>query len=290
MNANIVAKINQIQTIFPDKIETIDIDEKGEDFLVIEINHEWIFRFPGNDYGRRTLPLQIKFLPLFAPISPLPIPEPKYVGDEFFGYRKIKGNLLTRDLFKSLSAETKGIIASQIGGFLSVLHAFPLIQARALGATESWGGWRKQAAERFKSKVAPSLSVEARKNVLRFLEEFFFMEFERVLIHGDFFPPDHVFFDRETNRLAGVIDFGDLTIEDVATDFQSIYGDFGEDFYRQVLSNYSGEHDPKLLDRIKVRIKAHPIFDSVYALEYHQPKRFKEKLVEIEAQFGNSIC
>ncbi len=286
MDNDIEAKTKQIQTIFPDKIETIDIDHKGEDFLVIEVNKEWIFRFPRNAYARQTLPIQIRFLPRLAQISPLPIPEPKFTGSEFFGYRKIKGILLTCDLFKTLSVETQRVIARQIGSFLSVLHAFPLDQARSLGVTESWGGWRNRAAERFQNEVAPSLSVQTRKKVLEFVEEFFSMEFKPALIHGDFYPPDHLFFDQETQRLAGVIDFGDLTIEDRATDFQSIYADFGQEYYHHVLSNYSGEVDARLFDRVKMRIKAHPIFDAVYALEYNQPERFKKNLTEIEMEFG----
>ncbi len=285
MNNDIEAKTKQIQTVFPDKIETIDIDHKGEDFLVIEVNKEWIFRFPRNAYARQTLPFQINFLPRLAKISTLPIPVPKFVGSEFYGYRKINGILLTCDLFQTLSVETQHVIASQIGSFLSVLHAFPLSDARAVGVTESWGEWRNRAAERFQNEVAPSLSVQTRKKVLEFVEEFFSMKFKPALIHGDFYPPDHVFFDQETQRLVGVIDFGDLTIEDRATDFQSIYADFGQEFYK-VLSNYSGEVDARLFDRVKMRIKAHPIFDAVYALEHNQPERFKKNLTEIEMEFG----
>jgi Ser/Thr protein kinase RdoA (MazF antagonist) len=38
-----------------------------------------------------------------------------------------------------------------------------------------------------------------------------------------------VFFDETRQALCGVIDFGDLTIEDAATDLKSILEDLGED-------------------------------------------------------------
>jgi aminoglycoside 2''-phosphotransferase len=129
------------------------------------------------------------------------------------------------------------------------------------------------------------LSVEARKNALEFFGRYFSMEYRRVLIHGDFYPPDHVFFNAGRQELSGVIDFGDLTLEDIATDFKSIYADFGADFFRQVLAHYTGDVDDRLVARIQMRVRAQPLFDAPYALEYHQPERFERQLSAIEATF-----
>ena len=83
-----------------------------------------------------------------------------------------------------------------------------------------------------------------------------------------------------------MIDFGDLTIEDPATDFQSILEDFGPEFLQAVLARYSGKVDAQFLDRIRMRITAGPLFDASYALEYGFEGRFKSCLAEIEAMFG----
>lgn len=287
MNEQPPDKIERIARIFPDRIENVQIHDNGEDSTVLEINGEWMFRFPRHKYGERALEAEKRFLPRFAPMSPLPIPNPRYIGGDFIGYPKIQGVPFTNDLLQALLPTTRRVVARQIGEFLSKLHAFPLSEATAMGVQESWGGWREKAFQSFKENVAPRLSPQARAGSLDFFDRFFSMECHHVLIHGDFYPPDHVFFDQEQQQLSGVIDFSDLTIEDIATDFQCVYADFGATFFREVLMHYAGDADGQLVERIQIRIRAHPLFDAVYALEYHQPERFEKQLTAIENSFGD---
>lgn len=280
-------RLRRIAQIFPQNIDSVQIHDNGEDSLVLEINGEWMFRFPRHAYAEQALEREKQFLPRLARISPLPIPTPQYVRADFVGYRKIVGAPLTRELFEALSPVARHMVAQQIGAFLSAVHTFPISEAYAMGVNESWGGWRQRAFESFEQNIAPRLSVTARKRVLEFFDRYFSMEYRRVLIHGDFYPPDHVFFDAERQQLGGVIDFGDLTIEDSATDFKSLYTDFGVEFFREVLGGYTGEVDDHLVDRIQIRVRAHPLFDASYALEYHQPERFARQLLLIEATFGS---
>jgi aminoglycoside 2''-phosphotransferase len=278
-----------IRSVFADPIESIEICNHGEDFFVLEINRTWMFRFPRSPLAGQALAVEKQFLPRLATLSPLPVPEPRYVGLDFIGYRKIQGACLTHELFETLGPSTRGILAKQIGEFLSTVHAFPLAEAVKMGVTESWGGWRRRAFDRFEQQVTPLLSVPARQNALAFFEDYFAMQYPRVIIHGDFYPPDHVFFDESKQMLSGVIDFGDLTIEDAATDFKSLYVDFGQDFYRQVIDHYSGPVDAQMVERIHMRHRAHPLFDAPYALEYHQPERFHRQLSAIETTFGGRV-
>jgi aminoglycoside 2''-phosphotransferase len=207
------------------------------------------------------------------------------VGEDFIGYPKIEGVLLTPRYLRSLHDGLQKEIARQLGEFLTALHAFPIDEGFELGLTEGWDGWRAKAYARFRECVAPLLSARARENALAFFERFFALEWERAVIHGDFYPPDHVFCDPETGAL-GVIDFGDLTIEDAATDFQSILEDFGAGFLQDVLAHYACATDAGFLERIRIRIQARPLFDAPYALEYGLQGRFRERISEIEAAFG----
>ncbi len=269
-------KLDQIKQVFSQEIKTVCVHNQGEDFGVIEINHAWMFRFPRNVSARQALQQEKEFLPRLARISPVPIPQPEYVGDDFIGYRKIEGVLLTPQCFRTLRRETQRTIAKQIGGFLSVLHTFPLAEARRLGLSEGWNRWHRKAYQSFLENVAPLLSTVARENALRFLDQFLALQWRPVVIHGDVYPADHLFFDEARQQLSGVIDFGDLTILDAARDFRYLFSDLGEDFFGEVLAHYSGEIDPQLVHRIKMRIQADPLFDAPYALEYHQPERFKK--------------
>jgi aminoglycoside 2''-phosphotransferase len=286
MTDDIHARVRQIERVFPHQMETLAVHDEGDDFLVIEVNHDWMFRFPRNQAARKALVCEKLFLPRFAAMSPLPVPQYSFVGDDFVGYRKIEGARLTRQLFDALEDETRDTLARQIGKFLSALHAFPLDEARAMGLEAGWGGWRERACARFRESVAPLLSESARKNALALFDEFFALRWKPVVIHGDFYPRDHLFFDETQRRLSGVIDFGDLTIDDAVTDFTSLLEDFGESFLRQVMGHYSGEIDAAFLYRIHLRIKTRPLFDAPYAIEYGFEERFRQSLSEIETMFG----
>jgi aminoglycoside 2''-phosphotransferase len=278
-------KIDQIKTIFPQAIETTRI-HGGDDFAVVEVNQAWMFRFPLNEAARKALCCEIGFLPPFAERAPLPVPKYTYIGKGFAGYQKIEGILLTSDLLRTLDPETRQAIAKQTGEFLSALHTFPLEEARKIGLTEGWGGWREKARQSFGKDVAPLLSAKARRKAHEFLDRFFALEWKAIVIHGDFYPSDHVFFDNKQQRLSGVIDFGDLTIEDAATDFKDLLENCGEGFLQDVLTHYSGEHDAGLHDRINMRMRARPLFDAPYAIEYGFEERLARHLSEIEATFG----
>ena len=286
MTDNIQTKIGQIKAVFPQEIETLHTYDNGDDFIVIEVNQKWMFRFPRNASAKKALRCENLFLPKFVNISPLPIPQLSNIHEDFVCYRKIEGVPLTNHLFRTLHPEIQCVIAKQIGEFLSALHAFPVNEAREIGLTEGWGGWREKAYQCFMDDVAPRLSVTACRNAMAFFDQFFALQYKRVVVHGDFCPGDHVFFDVERQKLCGVIDFGDLTIEDAATDLHNIFEDFGEGFLQQVIAYYSRETDTGLFTRIMMRIRAHPLFDASYALEYDFEERFQKRLSEIEVVFG----
>ncbi|MBD3244904.1 MAG: phosphotransferase [Candidatus Moranbacteria bacterium] len=277
-------KINSIKKVFKEEIKNFKINETGEDNLVIEINNEWIFRFP-RDKNSGVFYFEKKFLPLFSKKSPVPIPDLKYITDDFIGYKKIKGSLLNKNLFQSLNSKEKNEIAKKFGHFLSALHSFPIVKAKKLGISVSWNNWRKKAYNRFKKKVAPKLSKQVCDNALNFLDDFFKMKYKPVVAHGDFYPADHIYYDKKLRNINGIIDFSDMTIEDAAMDFTSIYEDFGEIFFQNVFKHYGRKVEKDFFDRIKIRIKAFPLFDAPYAIEYNQPDKLKQRINQIEKEF-----
>ena len=286
MTEEIRKRISQIEETFSQEIETVNIHDDGEDFLVLEVNDGWMFRFPRNSAARKALQCERSFLPGFQRLSPIPIPNIRFSNKDFIGYRKIEGVQLTPRLFNTLPSVIRKRIARQLGCFLTSIHRFPMEQALEIGLTEGWNGWRKKAYQCFIEEAAPLLSITARANAIAFFEKFFALEWKQVVIHGDFYPQNHVFFDEKLQAVSGVIDFGDLTIEDAATDFQSIFLDFGEYFLQDVIASYDFDMDARFIERIKIRIKAAPLFDAAYACEYGFKGRFMERLSEIELAFG----
>ena len=278
--------LRSIRNIFPQGIDAYTLHDSGDDFVIIEVNQEWMFRFPRNEISASAFVVEKAFLTRFKSVSPLPIPVYQYDWDGFGGYRKIPGLLLTADVFSSLSNAVRVGIARQMGQFLSAVHSFPIEEAARLGVTEGWSGFHQQAIQRIQDEVAPALSPSARRKALACIERMMAEKFEPRVLHGDFAFEDHVFFDEARQQLCGVIDFADVTINDPAHDFQNILEYGGEAFFQAVMAHYRIENDPTLLKRTKLRSQARPLFEVAYSLMFGFPERFEERLMFIEATFG----
>ena len=278
--------LETIKSVFPSKISSVQVHEGGDDFLVLEINGEWIFRFPRNEISEKALQVEKVFLAQFKTISPLPVPDHKYNGDNFVGYPKINGTLLTVEVFQSLSKTSLERIAQQIGGFHSTIHTFPVGEAKYIGVTEGWSGFHQQAIQRYQEEVAPVLSPSARKKTLACIEHMMSEKFEPRVLHGDFAIEDHIFFDQKKQQLSGVIDFADVTINDPAHDFQNIVEYGGDAFFNNVMEHYQLKDDSTLLKRTKLRIEARPLFEAAYSLMFGFEERFKNRIEYIEAKYG----
>lgn len=288
-SAGLDTLLDRIRADFEGVVDSAELHEGGDDFLVLEVNREWMFRFPRSPVAAEVMEREKRFLPLFRPLAPLPVPHIERVGRDYLAYRKIKGASLTPEVLAGLSVEERSGIARELGDFLSTLHSYPIREARRIGLSEVWGGWEEQACEDFERKVAPLLSRDAERNGIALLREVLSVECERVVVHGDFHPADHVFVDLARRRVAGVIDFGDLTVHDPAVDFKGILTDCGKSFLEEVLQHYSGQSPAAILDRAETRVTAGPLFHAAYALQYGFDDRLGELLERIERTFGTSF-
>jgi aminoglycoside 2''-phosphotransferase len=277
-----------VKEVFPAELSTVTIHENGDDFIVFEINHAWMFRFPRREISRDAQKVEKAFLATFKHISPLPVPDYQYLGDDFVGYPKIQGASLSLDLFQSLSIKSRQRIAEQIGEFLSSVHNFPIDDAKQMGVTVGWNGWHQKGIQTFREELAPLLTPTARRNALACLDRMLAEPFEWKVIHGDFALEDHVFFDEQRQELSGVIDFADVTLNDPAHDFQNIVEYGGEEFFDAVLDHYHGADDPTLLKRTKLRIEARPMLEASYGLIFGFEESFKERMNWIESNHGRS--
>ena len=125
--------IELIESVFPHPIQTI-ADHHGDDFLVIEVNNQWMFRFPKSRLAPAVLEMEKNFLSVFAPKSPLAVPIYEIVGPGFVGYKKIEGLLLTPTRFHALSPAVQNRLLEQIGGVLICpAHHSPWIKREAWG-------------------------------------------------------------------------------------------------------------------------------------------------------------
>lgn len=278
--------LRSIRNVFPQGIDTYTLHDSGDDFVIIEVNQAWMFRFPRNGFSQKAMEIETKFLAEFDAVSPLPVPVRSYIEDDFVGYQKIQGEQLSFELFAEFSNPVRKRIAQQLGQFLSAIHNSPIVKAASIGIAHNWNGLHHESNLYFLEHITPLLSPPARKKSIALLENLLVEEFESRVIHGDFYLPDHVFYDKSKQELCGVIDFGDVTIFDPAHDWQCIVEAGGEAFFDSVLENYQAEHDTALLKRSKMRLDARPLFVAGYMFQHGLEEQYADRLARIEASFG----
>ena len=278
--------VARIREILPAAVDSVRLLPDAEQYVVAEVNHDWIFRFI-RDPEDPSLENEKQFLPEFLPLTPLPIPDLVFTGVDFVGYRKIEGQVLGRKVLQALTEDARRRVATQLANFLSALHRFPLDKARSIGLTEGWGGFRSHAAHIFRAHVATLLPEGARAKCLEFLDHYFTLAWEPVVVHGDV-ASDNLLFDRGSQVLCGVIDFGHITIDDAATDFAFIAREFGHTFLNYVITNYTGHHDHTLGVRIEMREKGIMVFDAAYSFETGQEDRLMRRVGEIAETFAGN--
>ena len=193
------ARLAQIERLFTEPVASLGMF-LGDDFTMLEVNCEWMFRFPRNPQARYALENEKRFLPIFSPMVDLPVPDYTWQGPGFAGYRKLPGVPLTAWRLRPLPPERRQALAQRIGEFLSVLHNFPLPQARSLGLSDGWGGWRQQAYQVFRSQVEGRISLPARRRAQDTFQRFFAAHFTPTVIHGDFTPDGHILFRTPAQR------------------------------------------------------------------------------------------
>lgn len=193
-------------------VRTIDA---GWDSLVLEVNGEYVFRFPRRPEVEKWVERETLLLPELAGLLPVAVPRFDFVarnGLLCVGYRKLFGDPAGSDL-----PERAG---EDVGRFLAALHAFPVERARSLGVPVfDVAAWREHF-ERFcgdlRRRVLPLLTPAERERAEVVFAEVPCLDFDPVLLHGDL-GPEHVLV--RGGRVAGVIDWSDARVGDAALDF-----------------------------------------------------------------------
>jgi aminoglycoside phosphotransferase (APT) family kinase protein len=229
-------------------VDAVYLDE-GWDSTVYEVNGRWIFRFPKRAEAEATHDVEAALLPRLADRVPIAIPRPVRRGEpglgypyRFFAYEKLPGTPAILLPLDSVDVDATG---SQLGAFLTAVHAFPTTEATALGVrTYSMEGrferWRGDLVERFDT-MRPTLSPSLVERSLAFLRGPLpsASGAPGCLVHYDLCD-GHVLVDVAARRACGVIDWGDTCIGDPAMDLAGLWQWLGEPFVVAALRAYRG--------------------------------------------------
>ncbi|CAH0241685.1 Bifunctional AAC/APH [Peribacillus sp. Bi96] len=232
VSLDLAGKLIRLQ--FPE-IELKEIKQLGEGFdnTVIQINGEFVFRFPRRPIAVTLIQVENQLLPSIAGTLPLDIPEPIFFGKPstiypypFTGYKIVKGHLPVEG-----SVANKIESAKRFAHFLKVLHSFPVEKARNLGVQPD-GLRRLDVSFRQKSlmeNVSTLLKLgynDQAYAVKDFVERLGDVDVQHpiTLVHGDIHIRNVLLNDE--GILTGIIDWGDVHIGNPAIDFSFLYSYF----------------------------------------------------------------
>ncbi len=250
--------------------------EAGWDCFVLEVNGEWIFRFPRREEVLPGLEKELRLLPLLAGWLPASIPQVEYLarrkdGDLLFmGYQKIPGAAV------SVAALERDRVAQGIARFLSALHNLPLELAGQAGiAGRDALAWRAGfldfmdwACEHAFSLLSPIAREQAECLWEGYLQEEANFTFQPCLIHCDL-GPEHILVDQD--GLSGVIDWEDAAIGDPAIDFAGLYWMNDPAGFARVLAHYDRPVEPSFERRAAFYATIAPFHEIRFGLEKDDP-------------------
>jgi aminoglycoside phosphotransferase (APT) family kinase protein len=200
----------------------------GWDNAAFRVGEGALFRFPRRRSAVALIEREIAILPRVAPLLPLRISAPRYIGVAtadypwiFAGYDLIAG---TTACSAALTDESRAGLARPLGSFLQAVHRIdpaPLI-ARGLPGDEIGRLDHEKRLSLTRERVLPLAAVglvgepELFVSWLAAHPPVALDDGRRTLVHGDMYAR-HVLLDEEA-RPTGIIDWGDVHLGDPALD------------------------------------------------------------------------
>jgi aminoglycoside 2''-phosphotransferase len=250
---------------------------EGMDSFAVLVGEAFVFRFAKNAEAAKGLRREIALLPRLAPRLNLDIPRFEYraehsvAGLPFVGYGLIRGEPLHRPLYDGLASATRECLLGDLAAFLTAVHAFPVDDATDCGvALEADRAAYAQDLRRARDDVLPLLDelirCDVESQLEAFLEDDRNFDYTPTLLHADLWP-EHVLFSRSEGRLAGVIDFGDVSIGDPDYDLAFLAQRLGASFIAELLRRYQHADPARLAEKIRSFIMFNTIGDVFIGLD-----------------------
>lgn len=241
-------KIARVRPRFPAlNYEKIERNNDGLAHEVVIVDRERVFRFPRDDWARRSLQQELIVLELLRPVFPAPLPAYDFVADDVASYPYLPGRPLTRGRWLHCDLAGRSRLAAQIGKMLSAMHAItpaddissrsPLGPSLTVRQQADW----EALYEDVQNYLYPGLMAHAREGVDDLFKHVVgqpeFMAAEPVLMNGDI-GTYHMLFDESSQNITGVLDFGTAGWGDPACDVACLLYQYGEAFIRLMAETY----------------------------------------------------
>lgn len=259
-------------------------DNTGWDNFVIKIDDEFIFRFPKRESSFRTIEMEDEILKQLNAVLPSNIKVPNFIYKNlstdypFVGYKMIKGEFLSQELYDNMSEDKKIKFINNMMIFINILHGFDINNA-GLDVIDGVQNYKTRYNE-FKEKCFDSFDEELREKTNKIFNDYLndekMQEYRKTVIHGDL-STDHIIV---TEDGIGIIDFGDVRVFDNAYDIQWLYM-LDKEMLDQAIKQYDYKIDNYFYKRIEFYTSIIPYYGVVYALETNNKEMLEKEIKKI---------
>lgn len=247
---------------------------EGYDSKSYVINEEYLFKFAKHDDSRNSYKREYKILNFLRDNfkSNIQIPQIEYYDESgIIGYKLIKGNPITKELYESMTEEEKEKLTTDIANFLKSLHNLDVSELKEF-KTSLYDAY-KADLELLREKIFSKLTEKERKYIENFIASILsntkLFHSKMCLCHNDL-SADHILID-EDKKVSGIIDFGDACIIEDYRDFMYILEEseeeVGRPFGERVLDKYAYPDKNLALEYAELNDEYYPIETIVCGIE-----------------------
>lgn len=253
-----------IESEFGLTVRNIIVLGQGLDSTAYLVNNEYIFKQSKHDDARNNLKKEIQVLNYIKGKVTLQIPDIEYYSEKYSicGYKDIKGDNLTPDIYKNMSDDEKDKLAQDIALFLREMHSVPLpdIDGLECNVTEDYKSDRDALREMIYDKI-PDSSKEYLNNLYkRILDDERISHYVKALCHNDLSCKHMII---QNNNVVGIIDFGDAAVTDRDKDFvyllENSIQEVGREFGSKVLKYYDHPNKDTAILKADLNDEYYPI-------------------------------
>lgn len=258
---------------------SFELDETGQNNIVITVDNDTIFRFPRNEDNLKKLKMTYKTLNILDGLLNIKIPKISYTNftdrykQSFIGYKMIGGQVLDKEMIATLNLEEVG---SRLSRFLKILHSREVyIQLKDDLVEHDSLLWWQDLYHRIEDKLFSFMSTKAKQEVeedfKKILDSLSSADFKKCVIHGDFGPSNIIMDDK---KVVGIIDFDSICIGDPAVDIASLIGPFG--FSTELILHHFKQYEnaKDYLERAILYTKSFALQEALYGVEYNDERAF----------------
>jgi aminoglycoside phosphotransferase (APT) family kinase protein len=183
----------------------------------VEVNGEYIFRFPMNRQGLESLERATWVVQRLQGRTTLAIPAINLIGRRVatFGYRMIRGGPLDTPTYRQLDESEQLGVGTAIGGFLAEMHMALKITEAAPRLTNE--PVHPMSARTLRLHFLPRVADESQRSfaarVIDRYEQIRPTVGDHAVLHNDLHGHNMVF-DPSARRVVGIVDFAEIAIGD----------------------------------------------------------------------------